>query len=177
VLNEKTTVSEDDLKREYEKNKAAFLTPEKILVIDVVLFMIAGDKDSGKKAGIILSKIRDDPDMNPKNLEPDGTFIVREYELKKDKEKELYEAARKLREGELSGIITTPDSLHIIKIRQYSPENQLPFERVRGYIEGQLLAAARQKKLKEWEAELKKDAKIEIVEIKESEKKEDDSKK
>ena len=177
VLNEKTTISEDELKREYEKNKAKYLMPEKIMVIDVVLFMIAGDKDSEKKAGVILSKIRNDPDMNPKNLEPDGTFIVREYELKKDKQKELYEAARKLSEGELSGIITTPDSLHIIKIMQYSPETQLSFERVRGYIEGQLLAIARQKKLHEWEAEMKKDAKIEILEIKESEKKEDDSKK
>ena len=177
VVGEKITVSEDDLKRDYEKNKAAFLMPEKLLVIDVVLFMTAEDKDSVKKAEAIRSKILEDPEGNPKNLESDGTFIVKEYDLKKDKDKELYEAARKLSEGELSGIIATPDSLHIIKIKQYSPEIQVSFEKVRGFIEEQLLARARQKKLKEWETELKKGAKIEIVEIKESEKDEDNSKK
>ena len=164
-VSEKTSVSEDELKREYEKEKIKHFTPEKVSVIDVVLFLSPEDKASEEKAEKVLREIKDDRDANPRNLVPDGTFIVRETDIKKDKDKELYEAALKLKEGELSGIIKTSDSLHIIKMKKYTPEKQLTFEEARGFIEGKVRARARQKRLLEWETELRQGAKIEIMEI------------
>jgi len=163
-VREKVKISEDELKRIYESEKAKYHKPEKVLVIDVVLFLSIEDKASEEKGETILRKIREDKERNPWNLSLDGTFIVREREIEKNKDRDLYEAARKLDVGELSGIIKTPDSLHIIKLKEYSPEEQIPFDKVKGNIERKLGAEAQQKRMHEWEAELKKGAKIEIME-------------
>jgi parvulin-like peptidyl-prolyl isomerase len=161
---DKVTVSEDELRKEYEEDKTKYLKPEKVYIVDVVLFMSPEDSASEAKAEAVLDKIKKDRDANPRNLVPDGTFIVREMDVRKDRDKELYEAARNLREGELSGIIKTPDSLHIVKLIQYTPEKQITFDEARGAIEGTLKARARQKRFREWEAELKQGAEIEIME-------------
>jgi hypothetical protein len=163
-MSDRISIPEDDLRREYEREKEKFVRPEKVFVTDVVLFMLADDKQSGEKAAGILRRIQDDKGMNPWSLVPDGTFIVRDIELKKDKQGELYEAAKKLKEGELSGVIETPDSLHILKLRQYTPEQQGSFEEARGSIEARLKEKAQKERLQAWEEELKKNATIEIFE-------------
>ena len=64
--------------------------------------------------------------------------------------------------AEVSGVISAPDSLHIIKLLEYAPERPLTYEEAGGAIERKLRAAAQQKRRQEWEQELKKDAKIEL---------------
>jgi parvulin-like peptidyl-prolyl isomerase len=164
-LNEKIVLDEDTLRKEYEKNEARFVQPEKISVIDVVLFLTSEDKDAKKITGEVLRKIKEDKDRNPLNLVPDGTFIVRELDLNKTKYEILYEEAGKLKEGELSGIIETPDSLHIIKLTKFSPEKKYSFDEVRVFLERKFRSEALLKRLQEWEAELRKDAKIEIMDF------------
>lgn len=163
----KIVISEDDLRREYEKEKDKFIAPEKISVIDVIFFLKVNDQDSLRKAEGVLEKIKADDDKNPWSLSLDGTFIVRNMGLNKEKGIELYEAAKKLKVGEVSGVIRTPDSLHIIKLDQYTPEKQFTFEEVKGVVDGQLRGQVQQQRRKEWEAELRKEAKIEILETKE----------
>ena len=121
-----------------------------------------------KKANEILAKINADKDKNPLNVAPDGTFIVRSQDIDKEKEPALYAAARKLKEGELSGVITTPDGIHIMQLSHYTPEKQTPYEEVKGPLKQKLLAAAQIKRFQDWEQELKKDAKIEIMDVPES---------
>jgi|MudIll2142460700_1097286.scaffolds.fasta_scaffold01665_2 hypothetical protein len=164
----KVTISEDDVKKEYEKEKGQFTKPEKVAITDVVFFLKLEDDDSVKRVREVLKRINEDKDKNPMNLETDGTFVVRDLDVGKDKETELYEAARKLKVGELSDLVKTSDSLHIIKLREYSPEEQIPFENVKGFIEKKLMAEAQQKRMQEWEAELRKGAKIEILEPQEN---------
>jgi len=161
---EKSTVSEDELKKDYERQKKEFITPEKLVIDDVVFFLNTDDPESKKKAEEVLAKINQDKDKNPSNLEPDGTFIVRDYEIKKDSDPKLYEAAKKLHEGELSGVIQTADSFHIIRLKEYKPEKQASFEEARGYLERKLKTKAEQKRLQEWKKELEKGAKIEMLE-------------
>ncbi len=103
-------------------------------------------------------------DQNPWNLALDGTFIVRDYEINKDREPELYEEAKKIQRGDLSGVIRTPDSFHIIKLKEFSPEKRPTFEEAKGYLEGRLKVKAERKRLEEWKAELEKEATIEIIE-------------
>ena len=171
-VNNKVTVPEDDVKKEYEKEKQRYVQPEKVSVIDVAFLLKENDKSSHKKANAILKKIRADKLKDPWKLVLDGTFIVRNIDVFKDKQKELYAAARKLKAGGLSGVIKASDGLHIIKLRSYSPERQLSFDEARSSLEGRFRVEAQQKRLEEWGRELRKDAKIEIedarIEIRDS---------
>jgi PPIC-type PPIASE domain/SurA N-terminal domain len=158
----RATVSEDDLRKEYEKEKERFHTPEKVEVVDVVFFLETGEKESMRRAEEIRRRIADEEGNNPLRLAPDGTFIVREIEVRKEKEGKLYEEARKLEVDELSGVITTPDSLHILRLKKITPEKQYTFDQAKGSLEGNLKREAVQKRMQEWEAELKRGATIEI---------------
>jgi len=158
----KATVSEEDLRKEYEKEKERFHTPEKVEVVDVVFFLETGEKESMRKAEEIRRRIADEEGNNPLRLVPDGTFIVREVEVRKEKEARLYEEAKKLKVDELSGVVTTPDSLHIVQLKKITPEKQYAFDQVKGSLEGNLKREAVQKRMQEWEAELKRGATIEI---------------
>ena len=162
-VSNKITVPEDEIKKEYEKEKQRYIQPEKASVIDVAFLLKENNKASLKKANDILKKIRADKGKDPWKLVLDGTFIVRNIDIHKDKQKELYAAAIKLKAGGLSGVIKTSDGLHIIKLKTYSPERQLSFDEVKGSLEGKFRIQARQKRQEEWGRELRKDAKIEIA--------------
>ncbi len=162
----KVTIPEDEVKKEYEKEKQRYILPEKASVTDVS-FLLAGDsKASLKKANDVLKKIRADNGKDPWKLVLDGTFIVRSIDIGQNKEKELYAAAKKLKVGDLSRVIKTPGGLHIIKLNAYQPEKQLSFDEAKGSLEGRFRVQAQQKRLEEWERELRKDAKIEVKDIK-----------
>lgn len=162
----KVTIPEDEVKKEYEKEKQRYILPEKASVTDVSFLLTGDDKDSLKKANNVLKKIRADNGKDPWKLVLDGTFIVRSIDIGKDKEKELYAVAKKLRVGDLSGVIKTPGGLHIIKLKAYQPERQLSFDEAKGSLEGKFRVQAQQKRLEEWESELRKDAKIEVKDAK-----------
>lgn len=159
----RVVISEEDIKTEYEKTKNDFVIPEEVLVDDVVLFMDPENKDSMKSAEALREKINEDKDKDPRHIPADGTFIVREQELHKNKQKDLYEAAVKLKEGEVSGVIKTADSLHIIKLKKYRPAKDAGFSQVKGYVKARLVARAAKKLMAAWEENLKKGAKIEIL--------------
>jgi len=159
----KVTVSDDDIKRAYEKGKKEkFTIPEKVVVDDIVFFLDTEKEESMQKAQKVLMMIKNGPDKDPRKLVPDGTFIVKEGELIRKAEPQLYDEAKKLKPGELSGVIRGSDSLHILKLEQYTPERQLSMEEMKGYIEAELRSAAQVNRLHEWEKELKKGAAIEI---------------
>lgn len=167
-VTDKVAVTEQEVKEAYGREKGKFVVPEKVSVDDVVFFLNPDEEDSMEKAEEIRGRINADIDKDPWKLVPDGTFIVQDLVVRKGKEKEIYEAAKKIRIGEVSGVIKSPDSLHIIKLKEYTPEKQFAFEEVRGMIEGKLKAEAEKKRLNEWETELKKGAMIEIIETRES---------
>jgi len=167
---EHVAITEDDVKKEYEKGKDAFVNPEKIVVVDVVFFLDTQAEASQRKAAEILDKIKKEENKDPWKLAPDGTFAVRDIQLSKDEEKTLYEEAKKMQQGELSGVVVTPDSLHIIKLKEYLPAKQLTFDEVKGALKTGLRKEAQKNRLREWETELRKNAKIEILDAKGSEK-------
>ncbi len=163
---EKISVPEEKVKQEYEKEKGRFVIPEKILLVDVVIVPAASADAQGNgvggKAEAILKKIRENGN-DPDKLAQDGTFTVRNYAPNKEKDKELIEAAGKLKPGELSGIIKAGDGLHIIKLKERVPEKQLAYNEVKGLIEGKLKAHEQSRLTTEWTEGLRKNAKIEIL--------------
>lgn len=166
-VNDKASVPEDELRKEYDREKQHYMVPEKVSVIDVAFIVKRdNDKNSRRKANTILRKLRADKDKDPWKLVLDGTFIIRTIDISINKEKELYTAAKKLKVGGLSGVIKASDGLHIIKLKNYQPERTPPFEEAKTSIETKLKPQARQKRLAEWERELRQDAKIEIKDVK-----------
>lgn len=160
---ESTVVPDEKLLEEFEKDKKQFIQSEKVSVIDV--YLIKG-KENGKalkkKAKELLAKIKADPNKDPWQLILDGSFMVRNLTVNKERDKELYNAAKKLKPQGLSGVIETPQSIHVIKLKEYSPERQLTFEEAKPKIAEKLKGPYVDKKTKEWEAELKKDAQIDL---------------
>jgi len=156
------TVSENEQKKEYDKDKSIYTRPERITAVDVIFFLDPEDPVSLKKAGEVLKKIKDDPAHDPGILSPDGTFIVRELTIQKEKEPVLYEEAERLGAGGLSGVLISEGSLHIIKIKEYTPFKQYSFEESKGFVARRIRQREQQKRLQEWEVKLKKDAEIEV---------------
>jgi len=161
----KVSVSEEEVRKEYEKEKENYVRPEKITIVDVVFFLKPEDADSMRKAEEIRKKIDDDKDKNPSSLVSDGLFVVRDMEIKESQEKALYDEAKRLKVGELSGIFAAEGNLHVIKLKEYTPFKQFTFEEMKNWIEGKSRTEAMKKRVKEWGAELRKDANIEIMEI------------
>jgi parvulin-like peptidyl-prolyl isomerase len=159
----KVTIPEDELKNAYEKEKGNYIRPEKVSVVDVFFAGKEGDDSLAGKAETARAKILQDKNRDPWRLVLDGTFIVRNYELRTGKDRELREEAKKLKTDGISGVVKAPDGFHIIKLREYSPERQLTFDEVKGSLENRLRAPAQEKRLREWEQELRGVAKIEIV--------------
>ncbi len=159
----KVLVPEDAVVEKYEQEKGRYVTPEKMRVVDVLFLQQESDEAVQKTAEEVLRKIQAEKDQNAWKLSLDGTFIIRTYDINRDKDKELYEVGTKLKTGELSGIIKTAKALHIIKMKEYEPARQLTLEEVRGNIENALRVPAQDKRLQEWDQELRKEAKIEIV--------------
>jgi hypothetical protein len=161
----KAAVSEEDVRKEYERQKAGMVSPEKAAVVDVVFFLKQDDPASWTKANEVRERIIAEKDGDPMLLAPDGTFIAQELEIDKDKDPALLTEARKLKTGELSGVIRGSDSLHIIRLTSYTPEKQLAYDEARASLEASLKAEAQMKRRQEWEQELKKGAKIELLDV------------
>lgn len=160
----KVNIPDDVVKAEYEKEKHRFVLPEKISVIDVWVLKNEG-LASYKKATELLNKIKAEPKQDPyKSLTLDGSFIVRDLKVQKV-QKELYDAAKKLKVGELSGVITMPNELHIIKLEKYSAERQATFDEVKEKVGLKFRVPAQEKRMQDWEEELKKDAKVVVMDI------------
>lgn len=158
----RVVISEDDIRTEYEKEKERFKLPEKVVVVDVRF--LEATEESVKRAESLLAKIKAEYNGDPWRLVQDGTFIINQLRLNRVKQRELYEEAKKLNIGGLSGIIKAPDGLHIIKLVEYSDERYPSPDEMRVYLEGRLFPDALKKREKEWREELRKEAEIKIYE-------------
>lgn len=156
---DRVLVPEDELKREYEREKQRFVQREKTAVIDVYLLQDEGEA-SMKKARELLAAIKADPKQDPWKLVLDGTFMVRNLAVGREKHKELYDAARKLKPHGLSGVVRTPTGPHIIKLKEYSPERQLTLDEAKPALIAKLNGPYLEKRTREWEEELKTGAQI-----------------
>ena len=155
-------VSDEEIRAEYEREKDKFVIAETIVLADVIFLLDPEESSSIKKAEEVLKLLRDEM-KDPSELESDGTFVVREITNPQGLDLPLREAARKLKDGELSGVIKTQGNLHIIKLRKHSPEKQMAFDNVKQMIENNLKAEVRKKRKEEWKSGLKKNARIEIL--------------
>jgi len=75
---------------------------------------------------------------------------------------ELEESAFKLQVGGVSGLIKTPEGLHILRVLERKGGEPKPFAEVQSQIRDELMQAESEKQFQEWMKALKKKAYIEI---------------
>ena len=158
----RAVVSDEEMRAEYEREKSRFVIPEKIVLDDLIFFLDPEDSSSVKKAEEMLRVLRDEK-KDLSTLESDGTFVVRELTNPQGRDFPLLEAAGKLREGELSGLIKAGGNIHIIRLKKHSLEKQFVFDDVKRMIENKLRTDAQNKLKEKWRSDLKKNARIEIL--------------
>jgi len=158
----KVKVDEKLLQAEYEKEKGRFILPENFVAEDVYFLQGKDEETTRKKAGEVLGTIKkNDNDMW--KLVLDGTFIVRKITVTSEKYPEIYKTMTGMKVGDLSGVMKDKDGFHIIKVIKKEPSRQLSFEETKSSIEPKFLVPAQDQRREEWEKELRKDAKIEIL--------------
>jgi uncharacterized protein (DUF2249 family) len=158
----KVVVDEKVLREDYEKEKEKFILPDNFQVEDV-FFLSGKDEDSTrKKADEVLNTIRKKADDVWK-LVLDGTFIVRKINIRQEKHPAIYNAMTEMNVGDLSGVIKDSDGFHIIKILKKYKSHQATFDEARGALESKFLVPTQEQRKQEWERELKKGAKVEIM--------------
>lgn len=157
----KVKVDEKLLQDEYEKEKTKYILPDNFAVEDV-WFVKGKDETARKKAEEVLEAVRKNGN-EPGKLVLDGSFIVRKIMVQKGKYPEIYKTMVDMKVGDLSGLIAEGDGLHIIKVIKRELSRQATFEEARPTIEPKFLVPVQEHRKEEWEKELRKDAKIEIM--------------
>ncbi len=158
----KVKVDERLLKDEYEKEKSTYVLPENFVAEDVFFPKGKDEETAKKRAGEILETIKQKKGDAWK-LVLDGTFVVRQMRITRERNPEVYKAMAGMNVGDLSGVLTDRDGLHIVKVSRKDAPRQATFEEAKGAIEPKFLVPAQDKRKDEWEKELKKNARIEIV--------------
>lgn len=168
---DRISISEDELRDYYKNNINRFRQEERMVVTDIVFILDIDKEESMDKAREILEKLKADSKRDLTKIKDHDFLIVRELEIKEEKDRlreaEIYKAAKKLKVGDISDVIRTSDSIHILILKEYVPEREFSYEESKKFILSELKNNALMKRIKEWEDNLKKDAKIEILEIKE----------
>lgn len=93
----------------------------------------------------------------------DGTFIVRRFQVSKDKNPAVFAKMQDMRIGEFSGVVQDGDSFHIFEVLTKDPARDLTEEEARTMLEDRLAPYFQEKRRAEWVEELRKDAKVEIL--------------
>ena len=159
----KAKVDEKLVRDTYRKKKGNFVAPESFLVEDV--FIRTAKKDDAvamNKAKETLSLIRKNNNDISK-LAQDKTLLVRNGNVTKEEYPNIFQTAEIMKAGDLSNVIIESDGLHIIKLLQKEPSRQLSFEEARVDIERELTLPVMNKRKQQWENEMKKNARIEIM--------------
>ncbi len=150
------------LKTIYEKNRPHFALPERIAATDLYFTGGGDDKATMKKAREILAALKKSGnDMN--KLSPDGSFVVRQIVVTKAGLPAIYAAVSRMKAGGLSGIIAERDGLHIVRPGKKEAARPMTFDEAKPLIHQEIMLQAFEKSKEAWERELRKNAKIEMI--------------
>ncbi len=86
--------------------------------------------------------------------------MVRQGMISRQEYPRLFTAAAKLKQGELSEVIGEDDGFHIIRVVGHDPGAKMTYEEARGIIENDLKQPMLEKRKQEFEAQLKKNARV-----------------
>ncbi|MCL2760331.1 MAG: peptidylprolyl isomerase [Desulfuromonadales bacterium] len=172
-VKEKAQVNDQEIRDYYDKNKDAFREPEQFRARNI-FFKIPENASNDQIKSImakamsvremalkgdsfedLAKKYSDDPNA-AKDGGDLGTF------KKGDMVPEIENSVITMKPGQISDLISTASGIHIIKLEEIIPGKEQPFETVKSNI-GDLLSKKKvDERFKEWNAELRKNAVIDI---------------
>ncbi len=157
----KITVDPAEVRAIYERDRAEYTFPEKVIVTDLHFLPIGSEEKLRAHAEEVLEKLKAIPGGDIQKLEPDGTFLVRTVHVMEKRNPELYFAAWDMEPGDISSVISAKDGLHIIRVEKKSPERPMTFQEARPRIECKLIIPEYRRLRQEFYNSLR--AKAEIV--------------
>ncbi len=165
-------VSEDEMRAQFDKNRAQFDKPAQIKVSHI-LFRISDKNQEAvaqAKAKIVQSKLAEGARFEDlaKQYSDDPGSAQRGGDLgfvtKGSLVKEFEDAAWSLKPGDTSGLVRTQYGLHIIRVFEVKDAQKADFDKVKAEIRDQLLQAKREKAFEGWMDQQRKVAKVERFE-------------
>jgi peptidyl-prolyl cis-trans isomerase SurA len=145
----------------YVENKERFKEEDQVKLALISLNKTEEDAEQVRKlADDILVKAKEGvpfPELaNLYSASSRGTGGERDWERLSGLRKELADAAAKLKPGEISDVIETPNACYILRVADKHPAHIKPLNEVRDEIEATLLKAERDRLQKQWIERLKK---------------------
>ena len=172
-VDSKVTVSEAEIASYYQKNRERLRRPEAAHALEIVTRLDpASDAQTKEQARQAMEAV-----LKEAKGGKDFAMLVREFSQGSSASQGgdlgwltlngtrplLAQAALKLKPGELSDILETPSGLHILKVLEKRPAEDVTLQEARSQIESRLREEKEQSGLREYIATLKSGAKIEIV--------------
>lgn len=158
---QKVKVDDKRVRDEYAKEKKNLNVPERYAVEDV---LFVGGKDDeatmnkAKEVRALLQKENNDFSKLPK----DNAYVVRKGMVYEQAFPALFNAASRLKTGVPSEPVKERDGIHVFRVLVHEAAKQMTFEEAQKMLERKLTMPLAEKRKEAWEAELKKNAKIEI---------------
>ncbi|WP_136604525.1 foldase protein PrsA [Paenibacillus dokdonensis] len=152
-------VSDDDVKKYFDENKATFDTPEQVKASHILVA-------TKEEADAILKQLKDGADFatlaKEKSTDPGSKANGGDlgYFGRNQMYKEFEDEAFRLKDGELSGVIKTDAGYHIIKRTGYKAAHTATLEEKKADIKEQLIYQAIMTKAPTWLSDIKAKAKI-----------------
>lgn len=162
-IDSKVAVTETEIEKAYQANKEKFVTPERVVITDIVFFLDPEDRDSMEKVESVRQKLINELDNDPAKLTPTGFVVLSELDVSPEARPRLYEAAKKMEVGGLSKPLLIDGTLHLVKFDAYQARKETPENEARASVASKLKSFKKQQLLAEWRQSLIKDADIKIV--------------
>jgi peptidyl-prolyl cis-trans isomerase SurA len=162
-IDSKIIVEEQEINEIFQANRAQFITPEQVVVSDLVFFLDPSDEASRNKVINIRKKIIEELNSNPAKASPDGFIVNNWISITRENTPGLYETAMKLKPGELSEPLILDETYHLVKLEMYTPSSEIPEKEAKAKISRKLKSDRKKQALADWRQGLLKEAKIEIV--------------
>ena len=161
---QKVIRKEDVIEKAYEQyKKEGKLKKADEFLVKEILVMDAGDEKATRERAEELLAVLKKNNNDFGKLVLDGTFIVRRMPIKKDKYPVVFATMQEMEVGQFSGVVEDNDSFHIFEVLQNDLARDMTVEEARGFIEDRLAPYFQEERRTEWINELRKDAKIEIL--------------
>ena len=186
-LKSKITISDEEIKRFYETNDAAFKNPELARATHILFatkdlktgLPLGGDEKAAKKAKAeaVLERARKGEDFTALAIafseDPSVKDNKGEYKFSRAKDDprramvpEFEAAAFSLKTNQTSDLVLTDFGWHIIKLHEIIPAKKTEFAEVKEKIRDHLLQRELEKQMPPYFIKLKKDANVEILDDK-----------
>lgn len=171
-INDRTVVSDQEVKDYYEQNKKSFMRPEarriKHILISVKPTASSEERlQKKKKAQDMIARLKSGEDMavlawdnsdGPHRVKGGDMGLVHKGRLDKNLEEEVF----KLKPGQISNIIETIYGYHIARVEEIKTPDQMSLEQVSDRIQAKLKKEKESKLLQDLKQRLKAKARIEV---------------